>query len=258
MGYLSVSSPTFGGGAQQASPELTLALLQQQPGHGLSRLGTGSCCHSGAGPAGSLEGACSSTGCCSLTGLPQNSFGGLVQQQLQVPGPPVSYLSASAGLMADASMLAAAAAALTPQPSLAGGQECQTPLAYSSQPKAQFGLLAGGTCHTIPTAFAAAGSKNQAMAAGAPEQHHWLRLQARPLGGSTSSLPNLAACGTPVLGGADYFNSGGNLIMAQAASSGSITPVATPAYLQHPALGAAVLCDAAVEQSPAASTSGGW
>lgn len=183
-----------------------------------------------------------------------------MQQQLQVPGQPVSYLSASAGLMADASMLAAAAAALAPQPALAGGQECQTPLAYSSQAKAQFGLLAGGSCHTIPTAFAAAGSRNQSMAAtGAPEQHHWLRLQARPLGGSTSSLPNLAACGTPVLGKADYFNSGGNLIMAQGASTGSITPVAAPAYLQHPTLGAAVLCNAAVEQSPAAaSTSAGW
>lgn len=160
----------------------------------------------------------------------------------------VSYLGANVGLLADASTLAAAAAAVAHNgPHGAGLHSCHTPL-----PGSQTIAFAGeAMCGSHLGAAAAAGLSAPAM----PQQHHWLNLHRQHFSGSTGSLPGLAS-GSMFVGGAD-FCTGGNLVTGLV---GDASPCGTPTYLQQglpgpaPVMGTAAWCR---EVSGSGSAAGG-
>lgn len=170
---------------------LTPAMLQQ--GCGASRLGPVGLA------AGPLDCCSSGTPTCMQPQVAPNT---LLQQA------PVSYLAARAGLMADAHMLAAAAAAIahsTGSPVLGAGlQDCHNPLAGSSQTCA----LASDSCSSSSSYI---GSAAHLM----PQPHQWLNLQQQHFAGSTGSLPALAA-GASVHGGAAFYSTGANVVVLPA------------------------------------------
>jgi hypothetical protein len=134
----------------------------------------------------------------------------------------VSYLGANAGLLADASTLAAAAAAVAHNGAHAAGQHsCHTPMAGSQPP-----AFAGEAMCGSHTGAAATGMSAPAM----PQQHHWLNLHRQHFSSSTGSLPGLASGPSVFAGGADFCSAGGNLV---ASLVGDASPCGTPTYLQQ-------------------------
>jgi hypothetical protein len=147
---------------------------------------------------------------------PQLAANNLLQQA------PVSYLAARVGLMADARMLAAAAAAAiahsTGSPVLGSGlQDCHTPLAGSSQSCA-FGMDSCSSSSYM-------GSAAHLM----PQQQQWLNLQKQHFAGSTGSLPALVAGGS-VHGGAEFYSTGANVVGFPGELTLGSTPTAAAAW----------------------------
>jgi hypothetical protein len=166
----------------------------------------------------------------------------------------VSYLGANAGLLADASTLTAAAAAVAHGAHGAAMHSCHTPLA-GSQPLA----FAGEAMCGSHARAAATGMSTPAM----PQQHHWLNLNRQHFSSSTGSLPGLASGPTMLAGGAEFYRAGGNLV---AGLAGDASACGTPTYLQQglpgsaPMMGTAAWCGQAGGNGNTAggARSSGW
>lgn len=181
-----------------------------------------------------------------LRGGYQVQFDGLAQQQEAM-----SYLGAPAGLVADASVLVAAAAAATlgsnqtntgshsqHTPGVVTLQDCMMPaqtmsscssngaftqaqaLLYSSESPYVSGGSGGSSGSFIGASAVGCSTACMAAAPGMPQQAHWANLHRQHYGansnGSTNSLPGLArsSCSTPCgtgMAGTVFLSAGSNL-----------------------------------------------